>query len=39
MTEEMTGKAREVRDINASEHNPENLSYEPFELILVELKG
>jgi hypothetical protein len=38
-TEEMSGKAGEVRYMEAWEHNPENLSDKPFELIAVELKS
>jgi hypothetical protein len=38
-TEEMNGKAGEVRYIDAWEHNPENLSDTPFELIGIELKS
>jgi quercetin dioxygenase-like cupin family protein len=38
-TEELSGKAGDVRYMEAWEHNPENLSDRPFELIAVELKG
>jgi quercetin dioxygenase-like cupin family protein len=38
-SEEMRGKAGEVRYMDAWEHNPENLSDKPFELIGVELKS
>ncbi len=38
-SEEMRGKAGEVRYMEAWEHNPENLSDKPFELIAVELKS
>ena len=37
-SEELKGKAGEVQYMNAWEHNPENLSDKPFELIGVELK-
>jgi hypothetical protein len=38
-SEEMRSKAGEVRFMDAWEHNPENLSDRPFELIVVELKS
>ncbi len=38
-SEEMRSKAGEVRFMEAWEHNPENLSDGPFELIVVELKS
>jgi hypothetical protein len=38
-SEEMRGTAGEVRYMDAWEHNPENLSDKPFELIGVELKS
>jgi hypothetical protein len=38
-TEEITGKAGQVMNFPALEHNPENLSDRPFEAIAVELKG
>jgi quercetin dioxygenase-like cupin family protein len=38
-TEELSGKAGDVRYMDAWEHNPENLSDKPFELIVVELKS
>jgi quercetin dioxygenase-like cupin family protein len=38
-SEEMKGKAGEVRYIDAWEHRPENLSDRAFELIAVELKS
>ena len=38
-TEESTGKAGQVMNFPALEHNPENLSDRPFEAIAVELKG
>ena len=38
-SEELSGKAGDVRYMDAWEHNPENLSDNPFELIAVELKG
>jgi quercetin dioxygenase-like cupin family protein len=37
-SEELSGKAGEVRYMEAWEHNPENLSDKPFELIALELK-
>ncbi len=37
-TEEVVGKAGETRFLDAFQHLPENLSDQPFELILVELK-
>jgi hypothetical protein len=36
---EMTGNVGDVRYMDGLEHDPENLSDEPFELIAVELKG
>ena len=38
-SEELSGRAGEVRYMEAWEHNPENLTDKPFEVILVELKG
>lgn len=38
-TEELRGKAGDVKYMEAWEHNPENLSDKPFELIAVELKS
>jgi len=38
-SEEMRSKAGEVRFMDAWEHNAENLSDAPFELIVVELKS
>ena len=38
-TEEITGQAGQVMNFPALEHNPENLSDQPFEAIAVELKG
>jgi quercetin dioxygenase-like cupin family protein len=38
-SEEMRSKAGEVRFMDAWEHDPENLSDAPFELIVVELKS
>ena len=38
-TEELSGKTGDVRYMEAWEHNPENLSDKPFELIAVELKS
>ena len=38
-SEELIGKAGEVRYMQAWEHNPENVTDRPFELIGVELKG
>ncbi len=37
-TEEVRGKAGEVMHLDAFQHLPENLSDQPFELILVETK-
>jgi quercetin dioxygenase-like cupin family protein len=38
-SEELRGKTGEVRYMEAWEHNPENLSDKPFELIGIELKS
>jgi hypothetical protein len=38
-TKELSRKAGEVRYMEAWEHNPENMSDKPFELIAVELKS
>ncbi len=38
-TEEMRGKTGQVVEAQAGKHLPENLSDQPFELILVELKS
>jgi quercetin dioxygenase-like cupin family protein len=38
-TEEMRGKAGDVRYVEAWEHSPENLTDKPFECIVVEVKN
>ncbi len=38
-SQELTSKAGDVQYMEAWEHNPENLSDKPFELIAVELKS
>jgi uncharacterized RmlC-like cupin family protein len=38
-SDEISAKAGEVMYMEAWEHNPENLSGKPFEVIVVELKG
>jgi quercetin dioxygenase-like cupin family protein len=38
-SEELSGKAGEVKYMEAWEHNPENLSDKPFEVIVIELKS
>lgn len=37
-SEELSGKAGEVMYMKAWDHNPENVTDKPFELVLVELK-
>lgn len=38
-SEEITGQAGQILQLDAFVHDPENLSDQPFEAILVELKG
>ena len=38
-SEEFSGRAGEVKYMEAWEHSPENLSDKPFEVIVVELKS